>query len=133
MDRAQDATLTNRGTRQSKRATRVMACTTRRPKCSQGSGRRAASQRRCLSSPQRRTFAQPRRVLDKTKLLIDSKTRGPRKTFFSVSLKASKQEGNYWGQSVFGVRLCGRPSIRPQKARQQSGKPKSLCPTPVFI
>jgi hypothetical protein len=32
MDRAQDATLTNRGTRQSERATRVMACTTRRPK-----------------------------------------------------------------------------------------------------
>jgi hypothetical protein len=27
MDRAQDATLTNRGTRQSERATRVMACT----------------------------------------------------------------------------------------------------------
>jgi hypothetical protein len=49
MDRAQDATLTNRGTRQSKRATRAMACTTRRPKYRKGSGRRAASQRRCLS------------------------------------------------------------------------------------
>jgi hypothetical protein len=33
MDRAQDATLANRGTRQSERASRVMACTTRRPKC----------------------------------------------------------------------------------------------------
>jgi hypothetical protein len=43
-----------------------MACTTRRPKYSWGSGRRAASQRRCLS-PQRGTFAQPRRVLDKTR------------------------------------------------------------------
>jgi hypothetical protein len=32
MDRAQDAALANRGTRQSERATRVMACTTRRPK-----------------------------------------------------------------------------------------------------
>jgi hypothetical protein len=58
-------TLTNRGTRQSERATRVMACTTRRPKYSWGSGRRAARQRRCLS-PQRGPFAQPRRVLYKT-------------------------------------------------------------------
>jgi hypothetical protein len=49
----------------SERATRVMACTTRRPKYSWGSGRRAASQRRCLST-QRGTFAQPRRALDKT-------------------------------------------------------------------
>jgi hypothetical protein len=31
MDRAEDTTLTNRGTRQSERATREMACTTRRP------------------------------------------------------------------------------------------------------
>jgi hypothetical protein len=46
--------------------TRVMARTTRRPKYSKGSGRRAASQRRCLS-PKRGTFAQPRRVLDKTR------------------------------------------------------------------
>ena len=44
------ASLTNRGTRQSERATRVMACTTRRPKYIQG-GRRAASQRRCLPPP----------------------------------------------------------------------------------
>jgi hypothetical protein len=49
MDRAQDATLTNRGTRQSERATRVMACTTRRPRYIWGGRRRAASQRGYLS------------------------------------------------------------------------------------
>jgi hypothetical protein len=33
MDRVQYATLTNRGARRSERATRAMACITRRPQC----------------------------------------------------------------------------------------------------
>jgi hypothetical protein len=54
MDRAQNTALTNRGTRQSKRATRVMACATRRPKCIQGSGSVLRAVPRCQVHPGQR-------------------------------------------------------------------------------
>jgi hypothetical protein len=122
MDRAQDATLTNRGPRQSERGTRVMACATRRPRYSWGSGRRAASQRRCLS-PQRGTSAQPRRVLDKTRQV-------PTLYFYTRNLCVSAQIGSWWwplglvvggGPASPATRHVSQPAEIPRRRTQPTG------------